>query len=162
MNPAGDDQQQLAFLRARRAARVCAMRCLYQLDQAGKAAAEPQELERFWEQAQELAEELGLATPAEFAAARAYGNDLIRIACNQRESLDTKIALASRNWTLDRMGSVDRNLLRVAAAEMLFLQDATPPLAALDEAIELAKEYGDRQSARFVNGILDALLKAAT
>jgi N utilization substance protein B len=65
----------------------------------------------------------------------------------------------ARNWRLERMAHVDRNLLRLAAFEILFL--GTPAAVAIDEAVELAHEFGDDASPRFVNGVLDALLRAA-
>jgi N utilization substance protein B len=66
---------------------------------------------------------------------------------------------AAANWRLERMPPVDRNILRLAVYEMLCEIDV-PKLVVMDEAIELAKKYGSEQSGRFVNGLLDGLLKA--
>ncbi len=65
------------------------------------------------------------------------------------------------NWRLERMPAVDRNILRLAVYEMLYERD-TPKLVVVDEAIELAKKFGSEQSGRFVNGLLDGLLKQHT
>ena len=65
------------------------------------------------------------------------------------------------NWRLERMPAVDRNILRLAVYEMLFEMDI-PKLVVVDEAIELAKKFGSEQSGRFVNGLLDGLLKQHT
>jgi transcription antitermination factor NusB len=71
-------------------------------------------------------------------------------------SIDERIGRAAANWSLDRMAATDRNLLRLAAFEILHTE--TPGKVAIDEAIELAKRFGGAQSAQFVNGILDNLL----
>jgi hypothetical protein len=73
-----------------------------------------------------------------------------------REDLDAGIALASRNWRVDRMSPVDRALIRLAYYEMRFRPEV-PVKAVLNEAIELAKGYGDSDSRAFVNGVLDRL-----
>ena len=71
--------------------------------------------------------------------------------------LDEQITEAAENWSLERMASTDRNALRIGSFELLFLD--TPPRVAIDEAIELSRKFGAKQSAQFVNGILDRLLK---
>jgi N utilization substance protein B len=75
-----------------------------------------------------------------------------------REEIDALIRTQADNWRLERMPVVDRNILRLAVYEMLH-EPAVPKLVVLDEAIELAKKYGSDQSSRFVNGLLDGLLK---
>ena len=74
-----------------------------------------------------------------------------------REELDHQISEVAANWSLDRMAATDRNLLRLGAYELLYTD--VPAKVALDEAIELAKRFGGAQSAHFVNGILDKLLR---
>lgn len=73
---------------------------------------------------------------------------------NQRE-LDETLSAIAQNWSLARMASTDRNVLRLGAYEVLFTE--TPYKVAINEAIELAKRYGNAHSAQFVNGILDKL-----
>jgi N utilization substance protein B len=72
--------------------------------------------------------------------------------------IDAAISAVSTHWRIERMAVTDRNILRLAVAEMLFSSDV-PPRVAIDEAIELAKKYGDESSGRFVNGILDAVAR---
>ena len=86
--------------------------------------------------------------------ARALFNDIV----DDCERIDARIDSASDNWKVKRMATVDRNILRVAACELLRGEDV-PPKVALDEAVEIAKEFGTRESAAFVNGVLDALVK---
>ena len=78
-----------------------------------------------------------------------------------QEKIDELIRSQADNWRLERMPPVDRNILRLAIYEMLFEKE-TPKLVVLDEAIELAKKFGSEQSGRFVNGLLDGLLKQHT
>jgi transcription antitermination protein NusB len=73
-----------------------------------------------------------------------------------RTEIDEQIGRAAANWSIERMATADRNLLRLAAYELLFTD--TPPKVAIDEAVELAKRFGGAQSASFVNGILDNLM----
>ena len=77
-----------------------------------------------------------------------------------RAEIDQKIEAASRRWKVSRMPRVDRNILRVAAFEMLFSQGRVPPKVAINEAVELAKRYGGEESPGFINGVLDSLLAA--
>jgi N utilization substance protein B len=72
--------------------------------------------------------------------------------------IDAALRAALDNWRLDRLSRVDRAVLRIAAAEMLYGSDV-PPKVAIQEAIHLAEAYGGHESPRFVNGVLDALYK---
>jgi len=73
--------------------------------------------------------------------------------------LDGLIKKYVKNWEIDRMAVIDRNVLRLACFELTFLEDI-PPKVSINEAIELAKRFGDLDSPRFVNGILDKIYKA--
>ena len=90
-----------------------------------------------------------------------YAQMLVRGTVDNRERIDDLIRSQADNWRLERMPPVDRNILRLAVFEMLHERD-TPKLVVLDEAIELAKKFGSEQSGRFVNGLLDGLLKQHT
>jgi N utilization substance protein B len=90
-----------------------------------------------------------------------YAQMLVRGTVDNRERIDALIRGQADNWRLERMPPVDRNILRLAVFEMLHERD-TPKLVVLDEAIELAKKFGSEQSGRFVNGLLDGLLKQHT
>lgn len=82
---------------------------------------------------------------------------LIQGVAENRAELDQKITAAAENWSVQRMAATDRNLLRLGAYEMYFTD--TPVKVVIDEAIELAKQFGGAQSAQFVNGILDKLMQ---
>jgi N utilization substance protein B len=74
------------------------------------------------------------------------------------EAIDNTVSRLAIGWTLDRMGAVDRNLLRLAVYEILFLDDI-PLSVAINEAVSLAKKFGDEESWKFVNGILGKLAR---
>lgn len=90
-----------------------------------------------------------------------YAQALVRGTLEHRQQIDDMIRGQADNWRLERMPAVDRNILRLAVYEMLFETDI-PKLVVVDEAIELAKKFGSEQSGRFVNGLLDGLLKQHT
>lgn len=71
--------------------------------------------------------------------------------------IDAKLTAAAENWRLVRMTVVDRNVLRLGAYELLYTAAETPAAVALDEAIELARRYGSKDSPAFVNGVLDKI-----
>ncbi|HSH75207.1 MAG TPA: transcription antitermination factor NusB [Longimicrobiales bacterium] len=75
--------------------------------------------------------------------------------------IDAVLGGALDNWRLDRLSKIDRAVLRIAATEMLFV-DEVPPKVTIQEAIRLAEAYGGEESPRFVNGVLDALYKRTT
>ncbi len=94
-------------------------------------------------------------------AAFEYAKSLVEGVAAHADELDELIRSQADNWRLERMPPVDRNILRLAVFEMLYEKDI-PKLVVVDEAIELAKKYGSEQSSRFVNGLLDGLLKTHT
>lgn len=107
----------------------------------------------------ELAALDALAEHFELApSARAFAEELVKGVAAERATLDRRLIEVARNWRLERMALVDRNVLRLAAWEILF--GSTPAAVAIDEAVELAREFGDDASPRFVNGVLDALRRS--
>jgi transcription antitermination protein NusB len=78
---------------------------------------------------------------------------------NEQQALDQRLNEASENWRVQRMPTVDRNVLRLGAYELLNTPQ-TPAAAVLDEAIELARRFGTEDSPAFVNGVLDRLKDA--
>ena len=88
-----------------------------------------------------------------------YADQIIKGVLAHKESLDKKIQAASRHWKLDRMGGVDRNLLRLALFEIYHAQEMIEPKIAINEAIEVAKIFGSQESPSFVNGILDQVIR---
>jgi transcription antitermination factor NusB len=87
-----------------------------------------------------------------------FSRQLVLGVCEKRKEVDVLIRNASKNWRLERMSRLDRCILRLAAFEISFLEDI-PPKVVINEAIEIAKKYSTEQSPRFVNGVLDAVLK---
>jgi len=88
---------------------------------------------------------------------RVFADALLRVVQAQRADIDAELAEVTTNWRLDRLGAIERCVLRLAAAE--FVQGGTPPRVVLQEAVRLAERFGSAQSARFVNGVLDALAR---
>jgi N utilization substance protein B len=131
----------------RRHSRRAALQALYAADVRERATGVPDS---------PLAALDALAEHFELApGARAFAEELVKGVAAERAALDARLVRVARNWRLERMADVDRNLLRLAAWEMLC--GGTPPAVAIDEAVELAREFGDEGSSRFVNGVLDAL-----
>lgn len=73
----------------------------------------------------------------------------------RRREIDRQLSQAAENWKLHRMAAVDRNVLRLGLCEATFLDEKTPRTVALDEAIELARQFGSADSPSFINGVLD-------
>ena len=87
--------------------------------------------------------------------ARDFAKQLFCGVMRRRDELDALLAQYARNWRISRMAAVDRNVLRVATYELLGTD--TPTSVILDQAIELARRFGDEPSPAFVNGVLDAV-----
>ena len=96
--------------------------------------------------------------PVDLGEAFAYAQTLVKGTQQHLEEIDEIIRRQAEHWRLERMPAVDRNILRLEVFEFLYETDV-PQLVILDEAIELAKEFGTEQSGRFVNGVLDGILK---
>lgn len=88
---------------------------------------------------------------------RDYIEWLLGAVTEHREWIDELVTEALTNWRLERLAAVDRNILRLAAAEMLYTEDV-PDRVSIQEAIVLAEKYGTADSPGFVNGVLDALM----
>lgn len=86
----------------------------------------------------------------------AFAAGLIEQVQSRLAEVDETITSASRNWRVERMSRVDRNVLRLATAELLFSPDV-PTKVVINEAVELAKRFGASESAAFVNGVLDRI-----
>lgn len=88
-----------------------------------------------------------------------YARNLVLTFWTYRTETDERIEQASERWTLARMSPVERNVIRLALVEPL--DGTVPPKVALNEAIEISKEFGGEDSPRFVNGVLDQVLNAS-
>jgi transcription antitermination protein NusB len=88
---------------------------------------------------------------------RKIAGTLVHTVAEHGRELDEELAEVTTNWRLDRLGVVERSVLRMGAAELL--GGKTPPRVVIQEGVKLAERYGSVQSAKFVNGVLDALAR---
>ena len=130
-------------LRSRHRARTLALQVLFQWDFHGHQAIG---IEEFWKK-QHVAPE-----DTEFA------QNLISGVQEKYVELDRLISRHAKNWTIDRMPVVDRNILRQSVYELLWIQDI-PAKVTLNEALQLAKNFADDETRRFINGVLNHMLK---
>ena len=128
-------------MRRRTRARELALQMLYQVDARG-----PEVLE-------ELDAQVGREEPIE-PEVLVFAQALLDGTLARQPEIDELIASAAQNWQLRRMAIVDRNILRMAVYEMLYVEDI-PAKVSINEAIELGKRYSTQQSGSFINGILD-------
>lgn len=131
-------------MRGRTKSREYALQMLYQADI--RHADHRRIVTEFWQ---------GHEPPAEV---KGFANDLLVGTATHLPQIDALIARHADNWDLKRMAVIDRNILRLGAFELLYMSDV-PPKVCIDEAIELAKRFGDAESGKFINGILDAIHK---
>ncbi len=136
----------MARTRVETRARARALQALYAWDMRGNGIAE---LERV---ATQVWDDLAI-TPDE----RRIAGPIVRLVAKSQRSLDGELADVTTNWRLERIGAVERCVLRIAAAELTIGE--TPPRVVIQEAVTLAERYGSAASARFVNGVLDALAR---
>lgn len=87
-----------------------------------------------------------------------YVNEVVHGVVEKRREVDRTISKYTQNWDVDRLGVLDRTVLRVAVYEMLFRNDI-PPVVSINEAVEIAKAYISKEAGRFVNGVLDRIQK---
>ncbi len=128
----------------RRRARELALQLLYQYELTG---ASPEDMQA------EFEEWRGATEPV-----RNFADQLLRGSLERIGEIDAELGRQTAHWRLERLAAVDRNILRLAMYELLFLTD-TPHAVVINEAIEIAKKYGAKDSARFVNGVLDGFVK---
>jgi N utilization substance protein B len=133
-------------MRNRTKAREHALQMLYQLD---IRHARPEDvLAEFWQDQEPLAE------------VKTFADQLFKGTADHLDSIDAFISQHADNWNLKRMAVIDRNILRLGVYELLHVAEV-PPKVCINEAIELAKRFGDAESGKFVNGILDAIHKTS-
>jgi transcription antitermination protein NusB len=128
----------------RRKSREFALQMLFQWDMGRQKPAQIEKL--FWKSAHAA------------ESTRKFANQLFEGAIAKADASDKLIEQHAKNWRLDRMAAIDRNILRLAVYELRW--GDTPPKVVLDEAIELAKKFSSEEAASFLNGILDAVLKS--
>ena len=132
----------------RRPGRAYALQLLYARD--GDAATDVTGVAVSWADTFELDVDAGAQT---------FARDLVAAATERSAEIDELIASASKNWRIERMSRVDRNILRLGACELLAFRDV-PTKVVINEAVELAKRFGTAESSAFVNGVLDRIAAA--
>ena len=140
-----DDLVNKSSMRKRSLAREYALIILYQKDVTAQAL--DQKARQFWEETEDA-----------HAEVREFANRLVYGVNREIEEIDKKIAHYATNWQLKRMATIDRNVLRLGVFEFFYAPDI-PPKVTINEAVELAKKFGDLESSKFVNGILDKIHK---
>ncbi len=133
---------------SRRRAREAALQILFGLD--WQASPTDFALSDYWAR---FAGEL----PAAYDEVRRHCAELVVGVRHNLAAIDLHLQASTHNWKLDRMSAVDRNILRLAAFELLFAAEQVPQKVAINEAIEVAKKFGNEDSSVFVNGILDRI-----
>ncbi len=91
---------------------------------------------------------------------QAYLTAVLEVISEHLPAIDDALEQALDNWRLQRLSSIDRNVLRIGAAELLFIEDVPAPVS-IQEAIVLAEKFGTADSPRFVNGVLDGVMRRA-
>ena len=143
----------------RRVGRECALKVLFALKLDSQAEA-TRLLSDFW-QSFRFADDV-LGEPLETAdtplptAARLFAETLVAGVVEYRAVIDREIKEIAKNWSLERMTAVDLSILRIATYELLYQPDI-PVRVTLNEAIEIAKRYGTKESPAFINGLLDKI-----
>ena len=135
----------MARTRVETRARARALQALYAWDMRGDAANLEKVATQVWDDMAITPEERRVAGP------------IVRIVANRQRELDAQLADVTTNWRMERIGAVERCVLRLAAAELTI--GDTPPKVIIQESVTLAERYGSAASARFVNGVLDALAR---
>jgi N utilization substance protein B len=89
---------------------------------------------------------------------KTYAEEIIKGVMQRKDELDDRLSQYARHWDSERMGAVDRTVMRIALFEMLY-RDDVPPVVSINEAVHFAKDFSSFQSGRFVNGVLDRIRK---
>lgn len=132
-------------MRNRTKARECALKILYAADIRKEPEVEYAWI--FWESCPTMKNEI-----------KEFSIFLVEGISKNKDLIDSLISKYATNWQIQRMPAIDRNILRLATFELLFADDI-PPKVSINEAIEMAKRYGDKDSGKFVNGVLDKINK---
>lgn len=131
----------------RRVAREIVLQSMFQIDVSGSEA----------EQA--LAAAMAEHEGKEAERAAGYAKAVLEGVVANLQAIDLKIGEYAIDWTVERMSTTDRNILRVAVYEIFFAEEKIAPGVAINEAVEIAKLYGSDESPRFINGILGKMVR---
>jgi len=132
-------------MRKRTQSREYALKVLYQAELTRREI--HLAAEKFWSEFESIDEHV-----------RSFSDRLTTGVEENLKKIDDKISEHATNWQLKRMAVIDRNVLRIGTFELIYASDI-PPKVTINEAVELAKKYGDTESSKFVNGILDKIHK---
>jgi len=138
----------------RRLAREIAVQSLYLIEMNGVSGLEA--VDTVMEEARQD-NEIG-ADVAELGSIDAFTRELVQGVQNNLQTIDQRLVVYLTGWQVDRLSRVDRQILRLAAYEMMYRQDV-PPKVVINEAIELAKHFGRDENGKFVNGVLGRMMK---
>jgi transcription antitermination factor NusB len=138
-------------MRRRTQARESALKILYQADITRRPF--DQAAQNYWAGDGEMKDE-----EEDNDEVKSFSSRIVLGIRDHLEEIDNKITEYATNWQLKRMAVIDRNILRLGVFELKYTNDI-PPKVAINEAVELAKKYGDLESSKFVNGILDKIHK---
>ncbi len=137
----------------RRQARELALQFLYQFDSLKESSEDIEDtqelLSSFWDENEVQVDD----------DTREFSSALIRGSCSNLTNIDEVISTYSEHWRLGRMSTIDRNILRIAIYELIYLSNI-PPAVTINEAVELGKRFGTEESGSFINGILDKVKEA--
>ncbi len=146
----------------RRVGREYALKMLFALQLSKDQEETNQLLVNFWENFRfaddDLGEPLAAADVPLATSSRLFAESLVNGVVEFRSVIDKKISEIAKNWSLERMTPVDLSILRIGAYELLYLPEI-PDSVVIDEAIEIAKRYGTKDSPSFINGLLDKIAK---
>ena len=129
----------------RRKSRELALQMLFQSDMARQDRTQVENT--FWAEREELDDSV-----------KGFAQDLFRVAMERREDIDKLIEKHTQHWRMDRMATVDRNILRAGVAEFLGFPK-TPRPVVINEALEIARRFSTPESVQFINGVLDSVAK---
>jgi N utilization substance protein B len=122
--------------------------CLQMLFQWDMGKQEPEHVRKtFWAERAEVDEET-----------RGFANDLFQVAVDRHAEIDELIKNHAQNWRMERMATVDRNVLRASVAEFLAYRNTPRPII-INEALEIARKFSSPESVQFINGVLDSVGK---
>ena len=141
-------------MRKRSRSREYTLQFLYQLELTrGTEESHEHPIQEFWQQ-------LEVSHPRDVISddVKDFAVRLVTLVTEKQDDIDRLIESCAENWKMSRMAVVDRNILRLGTCEILYCEDI-PTKVAINESIELAKKFGDLESSRFVNGILDQVAK---
>lgn len=133
----------------RRMSRICALQVLYMME--SNPVDGEQALDLFWENFKPTSEK-----PERLEEVGVFTRLLVQGAVDNGDKINDEIRSSSKNWKLNRMAMVDRNILRLAVYELMFMEDI-PKRVSINEAIELGKKFGSEDSGSFINGVLDKI-----